>query len=310
MFLWAKDVNESQLDLTCPACSCSGRPELLTVEDTYRLLRCPVCATQYFRRDAGLSPEGSAGTISEYWEDYKFSVYENPDVQAEFEKRYAEFVELARRESPTLASVLDIGCGIGNFVQFAAGRGLHAYGVDLEPKAVDHAVSRGLHVAHSSKIGELLTAEGQVDLLTMWDVIEHLYDPSSVLGEVSERLREGGLFLLETPDGNFLARHIVRSIYGASKGKIDLTATLYYWEHKIYFTETGLRLLLARHGFDVVRVVRRTSPRHKMQQIFEHDAERSRSPREKIISAAWPALERGVRLAQTGNKLIVLARKR
>lgn len=69
------------------------------------------------------------------------------------------------------------------------------------------------------------------------------------------------MLLFETPDGGFILRRVILALHALSRGRYDLTRPLYYWEHKIYFTERGLRILMRRLGCEVVVVRRATSVR-------------------------------------------------
>lgn len=287
---------------SCPACLSPGRPTRLVVDGRYRLVRCGSCRSEYFRADA---PAGAdAGEVSHYWEQYKFAVYADPQVQSDYERRYAGMLTRARGLTSSLDSVLDVGCGIGNFLAFAEDRGLRAYGVDIEPDAVEAATARGLKVALSDRLDTVVDA-GSVDALTLWDVIEHLYEPDPVLARSLSRLRPGGVVLLETPDARFWVRRVVLLLHTLTRARLDLTEYLYYWEHKIYFSEAGLRAILGRMGAEVVDVRRDTSPKEKMQGIFEEDA--ARSWRSRVLARLWPALELVSRRAHRGNKLLVTA---
>src|SRR5215213_8572010 len=103
------------MDLTCPACSASGDPHPLVVEGRYRLIRCLACRSQYFRPDPDLGAADSRAG-SEYWENYKFDLYGSPVIQAAFGARYNRVLDRAREHVVPLLSILDIGCGVGNFV--------------------------------------------------------------------------------------------------------------------------------------------------------------------------------------------------
>lgn len=293
------------LEVHCPACLSKGSPLRLVVDSRYRLVRCLRCRSQYFRPDPRLARDGTAASVSEYWERYKFQLYANPAVQRDYEQRYFSALREAESLAGPIRSLLDVGCGIGNFVAFANTRSVTAYGVDVDAEAVSVARSRGLTVCQSDDLDAMLPDQS-VDAITLWDVIEHLYDPASVVDQVLKKLRPGGILILETPDAAFLVRTAVLAAYGMSRGRIDLTGHLYYWEHKIYFTESGLRSILARVGCEVLGVKHETSPRTKMQEIFDRYARESFSNR--LIARLWPLLESGARRFGKGNKLIIIAR--
>jgi 2-polyprenyl-3-methyl-5-hydroxy-6-metoxy-1,4-benzoquinol methylase len=148
-----------------------------------------------------------------------------------------------------------------------------------------------------------------VDAVTLWDVIEHVFTPDDIVAPAVARLAPGGVLLLETPDGAFPVRTAVRAVHAASGGRADFTRSLYYWEHKSYFTVAGLRSILRRHGLEIAAVRRETSPRAKMQQMFDYYAAKDRTPGERLLARAWPVMETTARRAGIGNKLIVVARK-
>lgn len=309
-------VAAEPLDVTCPACRAGGRPLALVVEPGCRLVRCPGCGTQYLRRihpDAGAGDGGgdatADGTESEYWEQYKFAVYDSDDVRRGYDERYDLAFQLLRARQGSATTVLDVGCGIGNFLDWARRHGLDAVGVDVEPRAVAVARDRGLRAAVPDAVDEILGPSGTVDVLTLWDVIEHVYDPDALLGQFVPRVVPGGAVLLETPDAAFPVRPVFRALHRISRGRLDLVGAMYYWEHKVYFTESGLRRLLAAHGCELLEVRRLTSPRAKMAHTFSHDLERHRSLGGRLLAVAWPLAERVFRRLGWGNKLVVLARR-
>ncbi|WP_369366996.1 class I SAM-dependent methyltransferase [Streptomyces sp. CG4] len=292
-------------DLRCPACVGVGKPLRLVVEDRYRLVRCRQCRTEYFRADPLLADRDREAPVSAYWEQYKFGLYASDDVRRGYEQRYEKTLDQVEGLTGDIGTVLDVGCGIGNFVSFAQTRCARAYGVDADPDAVDMARSRGLRVGLSDELDALLP-DGTADAVTLWDVIEHLYDPLPVLSRALRKLRPGGTVVFETPDASFPVRPLVLAAHAASRGRLDLTGHLYYWEHKIYFTETGMRAILSRLDCEVIAVERPTSPRAKMQEIFTHYADASWQSR--VLARAWPRFEGLCRRAGRGNKLIVIAR--
>jgi SAM-dependent methyltransferase len=298
-------IRPGSLDLCCPACLGQGRPLRLLVEGQYRLIGCRRCRTQYFRPDPGAVPGPAAASVSEYWETYKFQLYANSAVQRDYEQRYLAGLREAERLAGPIRSVLDVGCGIGNFVAFAQSRAMAACGIDVDAEAVAVARSRGLPVCLSEDL-DTIAPDQALDAITLWDVIEHLYDPVPVLCRVLTKLRPGGVVLLETPDAAFPVRPLVLAAQRMSRGRLHLTGHLYYWEHKIYFTESGLSAILGRVGCEILGVRHETSPRTKMQEIFNRYAAVSLPNR--IIARLWPILESGARHLGAGNKLIVTAR--
>ncbi|MBJ7452383.1 MAG: class I SAM-dependent methyltransferase [Blastococcus sp.] len=308
------------LDVACPACGSPGRALALVVEPGCRLVGCPDCGTQYLRRiesgpGSGGRPDRDGhdgtrtGTDSEYWEEYKFEVYDSEDVRRGYDERYDLAFGMLGERTGASRTVLDVGCGVGNFLDWARRHGMQAIGVDVEPRAVAAARDRGLVAAVPDDLDEVLRPLGQVDVLTMWDVVEHVFEPGDFLGRFVPYVTPGGALLLETPDAAFPVRMVFRALHWISGGRLDLIGAMYYWEHKVYFTESGLRRLLADHGCELVEVRRLTSPRAKMAHTFSHDLEQRPSLSGRLLAGAWPPAERVFRRLGCGNKLVVLARR-
>lgn len=107
-------------------------------------------------------------------------------------------------------SIIDVGCGIGDFVDAALSEGYKAEGIELAQPAVEIAQGFGLPVSHldffSSKI-----EESSKDIVTMFEVIEHLPDPVAFLRRAEMVVRLGGLIYITTPNFNSLDRRVLGS---------------------------------------------------------------------------------------------------
>jgi len=299
-------MTTTAIDRTCPLCGTgTGVPLSLLTKGRYRLHDCGRCRTHFYLDEQDGPPPPGEG---EYWEAYKFSVYGDDAVRRAFAERYSAVLADARTVVSPIESVLDIGCGIGGFVAYAQDAGLRAIGSDASPEAVAAARERGLDCVVPDEL-DAHVPDGSVDALTMWDVVEHLVRPAEVLADVVRKVRPGGAVVFETPDGGFPVRAALLGLHRVSGGRVDLTGPMYYWEHKTYPTEQGLRLLLDRVGVDLVHVRRATSVREKMSRQFEANA-RKGSRKAAVLRRSWPVLETAFRAAGRGNKLLAVGRRR
>jgi len=134
--------------------------------------------------------------------------------------------------------LLDVGCGNGQFLDFARRAGWAVTGVDLDEKAVEAARSRGLDVRHGGI--EVLEGVEQFDGITMGHVIEHVYDPRGLLAKVFALLKPGGWVWIDTPNLDSLGHER----YGADWRDLDPP------RHLILFTLDSLRGCLRDAGFE------------------------------------------------------------
>jgi len=136
--------------------------------------------------------------------------------------------------------LLDVGCHVGVFVEIAARHGWEAWGVEPSRWAVERAQERGLHVVQGT-LGTEDLPEAYFDVVTMWDVIEHLLDPHRTLERVHRLLKPGGLVVVHTIDiGSPFAR---------------LMGSRWPWlmeMHVYYFSRRTLRAMLEQCGFRVL----------------------------------------------------------
>jgi len=99
-------------------------------------------------------------------------------------------------------SALDVGCGAGLLTEPLARLGAKVTGIDAAAELIEaagaHAAGQGLEIDY--RAADLLEVEGQNDLVTSLEVIEHVADPGSFVKALARRLAPGGLMILSTPN--------------------------------------------------------------------------------------------------------------
>jgi len=227
--------------------------------DSLRIVRCRCCALT-FRHDS----EADADQTHLYSEEYYKSrgAYYLQDEAADGHGNLAEFSEALdgfRRFLPDGGRLLDVGCGIGVFLAAARAEGWDVAGIDLSEFAAGHARERFALEVQSGTLGDRSFAADSFDLVTMWDMIEHVPDPVTELREAHRVLRPDGYLFLNTPNEASLMKVLAGLCYKGSLGKVRYPAQkLYHVYHLFYFCERNLRELLTLAGFDTIQV--RKSP--------------------------------------------------
>lgn len=138
--------------------------------------------------------------------------------------------------------LLDIGCSLGYFVEAANARGWQASGVEISPHAAEEARKLGLDVRTGVLEGAGYSS-GAFDCVTMWDVLEHVPDPTAHMLEVRRVLTDRGLVVIGTPNLGHILFRIKRERWRHLKPR----------EHIFYFRKSSIARLLAKTGFDLVR---------------------------------------------------------
>jgi len=137
--------------------------------------------------------------------------------------------------------ILDIGCGEGHFVSTAIKQGWLAIGTELSRGAWEICKRSNLPVYNEDIYSDKLIPSN-FDLITCFEVIEHLADPIKFIKRAEELLKPSGVLYLTTPNFNSLDRRVI----GRSWRVI-------HPEHLLYFTPVTIRDLINQQtGFKVI----------------------------------------------------------
>lgn len=211
-------------------------------------------------------------------------------------------VEKVKELLPYGPSYLDIGCGDGNLTIKVAGiiGASKVYGVDVDERALSEASKKGI-TAFKCNLNEepLPFNDSSFDMVTAFEVIEHLDNPEVVLKEAFRVLKNGGVIMIETPNAMGCASRFVAD-------QLKLTAlkarTLCFCDYLIEtreacgFNPQSLRLTLIKIGFEVLGVYGVSHPPIELSSIPVvveeiREGEGSTTPHIVVIARKKPATD-------------------
>lgn len=226
----------------CPVCSAvpdSGPAEIIKDYDLYHCTTCDLVFADPMRE-----PESA-------WYD---AVYTVPHTA--LDDRIQPYHRWAVRRLPVRGILLDVGCGGGAFVPFARRQGFNAYGIDFSHDAIDAARRR--YSRETFFMGTLSDVHRLfphlLDVVTFFEVLEHVESPAAFLRQVHDVLRPGGFIVMSTPNR---ARWPIRE-FGD-----------YPPHHLTRWSERSLRQVLEQAGFHVVRLST-TSRVHSLANFYAY----------------------------------------
>jgi len=144
---------------------------------------------------------------------------------------------------------LDVGCGAGLLAEPLARLGAKVTGLDASPKLIavarEHANAVELDITY--RPGELSELEGQFDLITCMEVIEHVADPAVFVQALAKRVAPGGLLILSTPNATGWSKLLMITI-GEGVGRIprgthDFDKFISPDRMKVLLCDAGLKCL-------------------------------------------------------------------
>lgn len=175
-----------------------------------------------------------------------FGASDNGDtVYREMQRQRADSFLRTIEKSFAKGRLLDVGCGLGEFLSVATGRGWNPTGVDRNASAAECAEERIRRCIHICEIEEFAAKEESFDFVVCLDVIEHLRRPDAVLAKLYPLVRPGGGILLTTIDvGSMTARLMGRRW------------PHYHRDHLWYFTRESLSRVVSGAGFRALKCSR------------------------------------------------------
>jgi 2-polyprenyl-3-methyl-5-hydroxy-6-metoxy-1,4-benzoquinol methylase len=197
-----------------------------------RMVKCAKCGFVF------ASPIPTIQELIDHYDGYRRDDYLSPITI----KRYHEILDTFEpyRKNNRL---IDVGCGIGYFLSIAKQRGWEVHGTEYTDKAIEICTSKGI----SMKQGPLNPANyepGYFDVVTSFEVIEHINNPRTELGYFNQILRPGGIVYFTTPNFNSLSRYISGTKW----------SVIVYPEHLCYYTPETVDLAFRNAGFDCLQL--------------------------------------------------------
>lgn len=213
----------------CIACKSTKIKKLETYK-THYLVRCKNCHL-VFAQKIPLQEE-----LDKIYSGYSRNDYLSPITI----KRYHELLHSFKKYQHT-NRIIDVGCGIGYFLECAIEQKWDAHGTEYTEKTIEICNNKGIKMQQ----GELNVSNYQsnmFDVVTSFEVIEHINNPLDEIMKFRKILRKNGLLYITTPNFNSLLRYFLKNNY----------TVINYPEHLSYYTPKSLKKLLKDNGFKIV----------------------------------------------------------
>lgn len=228
----------------CPICgSASNTSFCQKNEAIYR--RCADCTHRFLTElpeTKKLAPEYRE-RISHHGSEEKLSWDYSPVKERYVYGALLRKIERYSMRHTTEARLLDIGCSNGSFLVAARNRGWHVAGMELEKHSVRIARQQRLDV-YESTLEDADIPENEFEVVTMWQLLEHIADPTQFLERVRSILRPGGVLAISTPNIESIGWCILKEDWCAVEPSV----------HLHLFTSVSLRYLTRKVGLEQLRL--------------------------------------------------------
>ncbi len=188
--------------------------------------------------------------------------YIETSLQSNPERSANQIAAVKRNMAIDGAKALDIGCGGGLFLAALKREGAHVTGIELSDTRAHYAKSKhGIEVVKRPIEDEYWgTFANSFDIVTLWDVIEHVNFPQATLKAAAKTLKPGGVLLIDTPCRDAFYHRFGELTYRLSRGRYPTFLNAMYsakpFGHKQILSLAEMRGLLEEAGLQVIELKR------------------------------------------------------
>ena len=215
----------------CLICNSSNLKDLKEYEK-FHLCKCNSCGFVFAKKIP------TPIELEKYYDGYGRNDYLSPITI----KMYNEILDKFEKNRKT-NNILDVGCGIGYFLEEAKKRNWNVYGTEYTDKAVEICTAKGINIV-KGKLNPENYENIEFDIITSFEVLEHINNPIEELNNFNKLLRKGGIVYLTTPNFNSLLRYRLKADYGV----------ICYPEHLCYYTPKTLKKVFEVTGFKTKKI--------------------------------------------------------
>jgi SAM-dependent methyltransferase len=232
----------------CPVCGQSGAHAWLRAPDRfhgrqekYTLMRCPDCSLVW------LSHPPEPNEMHVHYTDAYDRLISAAGEGSPRRWRARNATLVLHKQSGAL---LDLGCSSGSFLQSLCGKSWDLYGIEMSAESAKKAKAKsGANVF----VGDILDAEfppEYFDVITCFDVFEHLYEPRRIMAKVVEWLKPGGIFYILVPNVDSAEARV----FGSYWHGLELP------RHLFHYSPASLKFLAESAGLREVSLETRRNP--------------------------------------------------
>lgn len=225
--------------MNCPICNNKSFSEWGRV-GTYSIVKCMACGLG-ITSPFPTKEELTKSNIEIYAVEKRVQTYLSR--QRYFERRYKIYIKNIQTIKKN-GSLLDIGCNIGLFLNVAHQAGFTVFGVEFNKGCADYGRKYFNLDIYSDYLEALAFPDKSFDVITLFDVLEHIPDMHGFMSEVRRVLKRDGLLVLQSPN--------------IDSAMANLTKSKWSWltppDHLYHFTPETMIRFLSFHGFSINKV--------------------------------------------------------
>lgn len=231
------------LNVNCNLCGSRDHKAIIYSKDytfpgteKFQVVKCLTCGLVF------INPRPTDDEMGRYYPDKYYDRYEELKDESEaIQNKKIKIVERIKKSG----RILDAGCGKGYFLHNIQNKGWDVSGIEISAGAAGYARDiLGIKNIYQQDILKVSLTADYFDVITLWNVIEHLSNPLQALKKAHALLKDDGVLIINCPNFN----SILRVAFGDKWYQLDAPRHLYH------FTPETLRQMLKISGFKIKKI--------------------------------------------------------
>ncbi|MEC1305750.1 MULTISPECIES: class I SAM-dependent methyltransferase [Lysinibacillus] len=277
---WKERVN-------CPICG-KDDSSFQFMKNDFSLLQCNNCKTAFFDKipvntDDLYSAEHALSDAQKAYlvnKDYR---------KVRFASERITLIESLLQKSVLNKNILDVGCGTGWFLEYAKEQGANCFGLELGKELSKFTEERLNIPIWNCELPDLET-DVRFDVITMFDLIEHVVEPLKLIESAKKLLNDSGIILIFTPHFDSVAIQTMKD-----KSNLIMPA-----EHLSYFTKNTLNFIAEKTNMKVEYFATKGIDIGDLKSFYEYEGQHQiAETMEKMYDVLQPTIDH----AENGNHL-------
>jgi 2-polyprenyl-3-methyl-5-hydroxy-6-metoxy-1,4-benzoquinol methylase len=232
----------------CPACSGQKMTRVLQAKDytvsknTFDIVRCEACDLLF------TNPRPEAEQAGYFYKSENYISHSNTQ-KGFINKLYHAVRNITLKQKTNLIqgdqqgtkNLLDIGCGNGHFLHACQQRGWNTFGMELDPDTAARAASLTGQSIYPNL--QAIPNDPQFELISLWHVLEHVYEIDAYFEFFKKRITPSGKLLLALPNSKSFDARYFKEFWAA----YDVPRHIYH------FNPETIQSVAKKHGFKLVK---------------------------------------------------------
>jgi 2-polyprenyl-3-methyl-5-hydroxy-6-metoxy-1,4-benzoquinol methylase len=225
----------------------------------FNMVKCRACGHMYispmpeqsfldafYTQYLGLEPD------TDFYKDHFQTDYRNFEFSQKMKARCKKIRAIMAGDRPL--RLCDVGCGTGVFLHIAKRYGFSVWGVEINKELADFAKKNFSVDVSCGRLEEIKFPSESFDVISLWDLIEHIAQPSRLLKEINRILKRGGLVAIETPNIDSLLHRLALFCYYGTFKKWTKPIDIYNVHHLHYLSPITIKKIIESYGFHIVSI--------------------------------------------------------